>query len=1022
MCQRQLQIVDVVAVGAIAHAELDAEIDAEADEQHRERDRDQIERPDDQKAERRRDREPDEQIEKHREDDAAGFQREPEDDQHDDDSAEAVDHHAFLHGREFLVGDRHRTGQAHARAVVLRQLEIARRLADRIGRLLAGLERGEIELRLDVDELALVVDSVIGAGGIEQLVPGEIDRLLRHRLLDRVRRHGKRAQHLVERDLLKLDAREAHLQHFDQAAQARIGGELGDQRLGLRELAGDLLGLLGRQEQEAVAAEELAAARLRDQLESVFVGGQLVRERGRRLARKLRRRRVDNRQDRLEMLREGLFERDFALTPGQFRRNQRIDVSVNGEMAGRIDARNDPQKDRNGDHRPRMTRAAGYDATIAALSMPLFYLNFSSFGGRTKMASDRLNLRAGSGRCPRTGAEGASTSFMPGRLRGFAGGRRRHVLLHCAAVSHGASSGSGPDPFPVLGSEWPLLKDHVVAIMTVKTTILDAIKTPAELRRVNEKDLQQVADELRAETISAVAVTGGHLGAGLGVVELTVALHYVFDTPNDRLIWDVGHQAYPHKILTGRRDRIRTLRQGGGLSGFTKRAESEYDAFGAAHSSTSISAGLGMAVARDLSGEKRNVIAVIGDGAMSAGMAYEAMNNAGAMNSRLIVILNDNEMSIAPPVGALSAYLARLISGRTYTSLREIGKQIAKRMPKAVEEKALRVEEYARGFLTGGTLFEELGFYYVGPIDGHNLDHLLPVLKNVRDAENGPILVHVVTQKGKGYAPAEASSDKYHGVVKFDVATGKQARPKRTRPPTPRCSARASSRKRARTTRSSPSPPRCRAAPASTFSTRAFPERTFDVGIAEQHGVTFAAGLATEGYKPFAAIYSTFLQRAYDQVVHDVAIQRLPVRFVLDRAGLVGADGPTHAGSFDVAYLGCLPGFVLMAAADEAELGPHGGDRRSRSTTVPPRCAIRAATASASTCRNSACRSRSAKAACCAKAPRSRCCRSARGCRNASRQPTCWQRRAFRDGRGCAFRQASRYRLWCCGSPRNTKC
>jgi 1-deoxy-D-xylulose-5-phosphate synthase len=456
--------------------------------------------------------------------------------------------------------------------------------------------------------------------------------------------------------------------------------------------------------------------------------------------------------------------------------------------------------------------------------------------------------------------------------------------------------------------------------MTLKSTILDQIKCPADLRRVNETDLRQVADELRTETIGAVAVTGGHLGAGLGVVELTVALHYVFDTPNDRLIWDVGHQAYPHKILTGRRDRIRTLRQGGGLSGFTKRAESEYDCFGAAHSSTSISAGLGMAVARDLSAEKRNVIAVIGDGAMSAGMAYEAMNNAGAMNSRLIVILNDNEMSIAPPVGALSSYLARLISGRTYTSLREIGKQIARRLPRSVEEKALRVEEYARGFLTGGTLFEELGFYYVGPIDGHNLDHLVPVLKNVRDAENGPILIHVVTQKGKGYAPAEASSDRYHGVVKFDVATGKQAKAQANAPSYTKVlgeslvkEARKDDKIVAITA----------AMPSGTgvdIFGKAFPERTFDVGIAEQHGVTFAAGLATEGYKPFVAIYSTFLQRAYDQVVHDVAIQRLPVRFVLDRAGLVGADGPTHAGAFDLAYLGCLPGFVIMAAADEAEI------------------------------------------------------------------------------------------------------
>jgi 1-deoxy-D-xylulose-5-phosphate synthase len=456
--------------------------------------------------------------------------------------------------------------------------------------------------------------------------------------------------------------------------------------------------------------------------------------------------------------------------------------------------------------------------------------------------------------------------------------------------------------------------------MTFSTTLLDTITCPADLRRVNENDLQQVADELRAETISAVAVTGGHLGAGLGVVELTVALHHVFNTPDDRLIWDVGHQAYPHKILTGRRDRIRTLRQGGGLSGFTKRAESEYDAFGAAHSSTSISAGLGMAVASELSGERRNVVAVIGDGAMSAGMAYEAMNNAGAMNARLIVILNDNEMSIAPPVGALSAYLSRLISGRTYMSLREIGKQIARRMPKTIEEKAMRVEEYARGFLTGGTMFEELGFYYVGPIDGHNMDHLVPVLKNVRDAENGPILLHVVTQKGKGYAPAEASSDKYHGVVKFDVATGKQAKPKSNAPAYTKVFGESLVKE---ANKDSKIVAITAAMPGGTgvdIFQKAHPTRTFDVGIAEQHGVTFAAGLATEGYKPFCAIYSTFLQRAYDQIVHDVAIQKLPVRFVLVRAGLVGADGPTHAGSFDLAYLGCLPGFVIMAAADEAEL------------------------------------------------------------------------------------------------------
>jgi 1-deoxy-D-xylulose-5-phosphate synthase len=452
------------------------------------------------------------------------------------------------------------------------------------------------------------------------------------------------------------------------------------------------------------------------------------------------------------------------------------------------------------------------------------------------------------------------------------------------------------------------------------TPLLDQINTPADLRRFDESQLRQVADELRKETIDAVSITGGHLGAGLGVVELTVALHYLFDTPNDRIIWDVGHQAYPHKILTGRRDRIRTLRMGGGLSGFTKRAESEYDPFGAAHSSTSISAGLGMAVARDLSGGDNNVIAVIGDGAMTAGMAYEAMNNAGAMDSRLIVILNDNDMSIAPPVGALSSYLARLISSRTYMSLRDIGLQLAHRMPKGIEKKAQRVEEYARGFLTGGTMFEELGFYYVGPIDGHNLDHLIPVLKNVRDAKKGPILVHVVTQKGKGYEPAEKSADKYHGVVKFDVITGVQAKAKSNAPQYTKVFAE-SLIKEAR--KDDKIVAVTAAMPSGTgldLFGKEFPNRTFDVGIAEQHGVTFCAGLATEGYKPFAVIYSTFLQRAYDQVVHDVAIQRLPVRFSMDRAGLVGADGPTHAGSFDVAYLGCLPGFVLMAAADEAEL------------------------------------------------------------------------------------------------------
>ncbi|HSV25016.1 MAG TPA: 1-deoxy-D-xylulose-5-phosphate synthase [Xanthobacteraceae bacterium] len=453
-----------------------------------------------------------------------------------------------------------------------------------------------------------------------------------------------------------------------------------------------------------------------------------------------------------------------------------------------------------------------------------------------------------------------------------------------------------------------------------KTPLLDQIRTPDNLRRFEPDRLRQIADELRQDLINAVSKTGGHLGAGLGVVELTVALHHVFDTPRDRLIWDVGHQSYPHKILTGRRDRIRTIRQGGGLSGFTKRAESEYDPFGAAHSSTSISAGLGMAVATKMEGRNNNIVCVIGDGAMSAGMAYEAMNNAGAMDSRLIVILNDNDMSIAPPVGAMSAYLSRLLSGRTYLSLREIAKQLAHRLPKFFEKRALRAEEYARGLITGGTLFEELGFYYVGPIDGHNLDHLLPVLRNVRDAKSGPILVHVVTQKGKGYPPAETSADKYHGVVAFDVATGTQAKSKAAAPSYTKVFAE-SLIKEAR--KDDKIVAITAAMPAGTgldLFGKAFPDRTFDVGIAEQHAVTFAGGLATEGFKPFAVIYSTFLQRAYDQVVHDIAIQRLPVRFSLDRAGLVGADGPTHAGSFDVAYLGCLPGFVLMAAADEADL------------------------------------------------------------------------------------------------------
>jgi len=454
-----------------------------------------------------------------------------------------------------------------------------------------------------------------------------------------------------------------------------------------------------------------------------------------------------------------------------------------------------------------------------------------------------------------------------------------------------------------------------------ETPFLDGIQVPADLRQLEEADLGAVADELRQEVINAVSVTGGHLGAGLGVVELTVALHYVFNTPHDKLVWDVGHQAYPHKVLTGRRDRIRTLRQGGGLSGFTKRSESEYDPFGAAHSSTSISSALGMAVARDLSGGKNHVIAVIGDGAMSAGMAYEAMNNAGSMDSRLIVILNDNDMSIAPPVGAMSAYLSRLLSSKEYRSLRTFGRRVARLLPVGLSRAAARAEEYARGMVTGGTLFEELGFYYVGPIDGHNIDHLLPVLKNVRDSQDkGPVLVHIVTQKGHGYPPAEAAADKYHGVVKFDVATGAQAKGKAGPPSYTSVYAKA-------LIAEAELDPRIVAITAAMPSgtgldkfAEHFPDRCFDVGIAEQHGVTFAAGLACEGMKPFATIYSTFLQRAYDQVVHDVAIQQLPVRFAMDRAGLVGADGQTHAGSFDVAYLGCLPGFVIMAAADEAEL------------------------------------------------------------------------------------------------------
>jgi 1-deoxy-D-xylulose-5-phosphate synthase len=453
-----------------------------------------------------------------------------------------------------------------------------------------------------------------------------------------------------------------------------------------------------------------------------------------------------------------------------------------------------------------------------------------------------------------------------------------------------------------------------------KTPLLDRVHVPSDLKNLSPEQLRQIADELRWETIDAVAKTGGHLGAGLGVVELTVALHYVFDTPTDKLIWDVGHQSYPHKILTGRRDRIRTIRQGGGLSGFTKRTESKYDPFGAAHSSTSISAALGMAVARDLAGKTNNVIAVIGDGAMSAGMAYEAMNNAGARNERLIVILNDNDMSIAPPVGAMSAYLARLGSGHAYLKLRDVGKQLTHHLPKSWDRAITRAIEHARGYVTGGTLFEELGFYYVGPIDGHNLDHLLPVLRNVRDAEIGPIMVHVVTQKGKGYAPAETSADKYHGVVKFDVATGAQAKSKSKAPQYTKVFAQSLIKEARKDDKIIAITAAMPSGTGLDLFEKEFPKRCFDVGIAEQHAVTFAGGLATEGFKPFAAIYSTFLQRAYDQVVHDIAIQRLPVRFAIDRAGLVGADGPTHAGAFDVAYLGCLPGFVLMAAADEAEL------------------------------------------------------------------------------------------------------
>jgi len=456
--------------------------------------------------------------------------------------------------------------------------------------------------------------------------------------------------------------------------------------------------------------------------------------------------------------------------------------------------------------------------------------------------------------------------------------------------------------------------------MPPRTPLLDTVHAPSDTRAFTVPQLRQLADELRAETIDAVSQTGGHLGSSLGVVELTVALHHVFDTPSDILIWDVGHQAYPHKILTGRRERIRTLRQGGGLSGFTKRAESVYDPFGAAHAGTSISSALGFAVSRDQRGAGHKVVAVIGDGALSAGMAYEAMNNAADTTGQLIVVLNDNDMSIAPPVGGMSAYLARRVSSGSYRSFRSFARRLASVLPKRLKEAARKVEEYARGLATGGTFFEELGFYYVGPIDGHNLDHLVPVLKNVRDIKGKPVLVHVVTTKGKGYAPAEAAADKYHGVQKFDVITGQQVKSAAGAPTYQKVFA---SELIKHAERDDKIVAITAAMPSGTsldLFAKSFPTRTFDIGIAEQHAVTFAAGLAADGMKPFAAIYSTFLQRGYDQVVHDVAIQRLPVRFAIDRAGLVGADGPTHAGSFDVGYLGQLPGFVVMAAADEAEL------------------------------------------------------------------------------------------------------
>ena len=456
--------------------------------------------------------------------------------------------------------------------------------------------------------------------------------------------------------------------------------------------------------------------------------------------------------------------------------------------------------------------------------------------------------------------------------------------------------------------------------MAVETPLLDQVKVPADLRKLPKSQLRQLADELRAEVIDAVSVTGGHLGSGLGVVELTVAIHYVFNTPDDRLVWDVGHQCYPHKVITGRRDRIRTLRQGGGLSGFTKRSESEYDPFGAAHAATSISAALGFARARDHLGKKNHAIAVIGDGSMSAGMAYEGLNNAGSLGSKLVVILNDNDMSIAPPVGAMSAYLARAASGKVYQNVRRISKQVLKRLPAPLFEKLARAEEYGRGMVTGGTLFEELGFYYVGPIDGHNMDHLIPVLENVRDMEDGPVLVHVVTKKGKGYAPAEAAADKGHGVVKFDVVSGKQHKAASNAPAYQKVFAQALIKEAEKDPKIVGITAAMPSGTSLDLFAEAFPDRCYDVGIAEQHAVTFAGGLAADGMKPFCAIYSTFLQRAYDSVVHDIDLQKLPVRFPMDRAGLVGADGATHAGSFDIAYLGCLPNMVIMACSDEAEL------------------------------------------------------------------------------------------------------